>query len=594
MPGEDTVASRQMDGIAGAVVRPPYLALVRRAMGCVRLGSPSRGLLVAHGSSRHRVHQDVEPGLADPAEEVEVLQAEEPLRVGDDAGVEHRARQQRGAPSRHVDRDQLVRPPARGDHVLGMGPSSDEPPSVRHHRPDLPARLPAKVFGPSDDVGQSRTGKGKEPDIVLAQVRPANRWVGEGRLYPDGKSPRGSEISWQSHEVDTGLERHVVEPARAVDHDDHPIWWKAFLLDERAHHIGGQTWPPVCEHDRGDRGRKRWWWRREATIRSRLASPRPHLDRLTTDVEATNVERFCVADERGGGESNVSGDEEGAGGDPPISVVVAVLNGMPWIEHQLEALSTQDVPCDWEVIVADNGSQDATAACVRAWTERDPRFRLVDASARSGAGAARNIGVQAARGHNLAFCDADDVVQPGWLAGLVATLAEADVVAGVFDFGSLNGRPPSNPIPAGTRQMGFLPFALGANLAVSRDAFETVGGFCETIPPSEDTDLSWRLQLAGYQFAVSSAAAVAKRDHAAGMPSLRAAWHYGLCAPLLFRQYRRRGMKRDLRLAVKTWVWLVVASPGLFAGSVRRRWVRSFGERAGRLAGSVRYRAFFP
>jgi GT2 family glycosyltransferase len=244
--------------------------------------------------------------------------------------------------------------------------------------------------------------------------------------------------------------------------------------------------------------------------------------------------------------------------------------------------------------VADNGSDDGTRSCVERWSERDPRIRVVDASARPGAGAARNIGVQSARGRMLAFCDADDVVLPGWLAAMVAALADSDLVAGVFDFSSLNGGPTSDPTPAATRQMGFLPFALGANLGVRRDAFEAVHGFCETIPPSEDTDLSWRLQLAGFQFAVTPAAAVAKREHAAGKPTFHAAWAYGWCAALLFRHYRAEGMRRDLRGAAKAWVWLVGASPGLVRPSRRRQWVRTFGIRTGRLAGSVKHHAFFP
>jgi glycosyltransferase involved in cell wall biosynthesis len=303
----------------------------------------------------------------------------------------------------------------------------------------------------------------------------------------------------------------------------------------------------------------------------------PHFDRLTTVVEVIGV-----------------GEQRDMGDPPLISVVVPVLNGMPWIEHQLLALSTQEVPAGWEVVVADNGSRDGTRSAVERWSERCPRIRLVDSSARAGAGAARNIGVRWARGRMLAFCDADDVVQPGWLASLVAALGHADLIAGVFDFVLLNGQPGSDPVPAASRQMGFLPFALGANLAVRRDAFEAVHGFCETIPPSEDTDLSWRLQLAGYRFGMSADALVAKREHASGLPTFRAAWAYGKCAPQLYRHYRDDGMSRDLRGAAKAWIWLIGASPGLVRPSRRHQWVRAFGIRAGRLVGSVTHHAFFP
>ena len=203
-------------------------------------------------------------------------------------------------------------------------------------------------------------------------------------------------------------------------------------------------------------------------------------------------------------------------------------------------------------------------------------------------------GVRSARGRLLAFCDADDVVRPGWLASMWEALADADLVAGVFDFGALDGVPSSVPVPAATRQLGFLPFALTANLAVRREVFEAVHGFDEELSPEEDVDLCWRLQLAGYRFAVAAGAIVEKRERAAGRPTFRAAWAYGRCGPRLYVRYRAKGMRRDLRGAAKAWLWLIGAIPGLVNPLRRRAWTRTFGIRAGRLAGSAQRRAFFP
>ena len=287
-------------------------------------------------------------------------------------------------------------------------------------------------------------------------------------------------------------------------------------------------------------------------------------------------------------------DEQRTGNFPLISVVVPVRNGMPWLEHQLRALSAQDVPVEWEVLVADNGSDDATRSCVERWSARDPRFHLVDASARRGAAAARNIGVETARGTLLAFCDADDVVRPGWIASMWAALAGADLVAGVFDFGALDGAPTSFPVPAATRQLGYLPFGLSANLAVSRAVFDAVHGFDEELSPEEDVDLCWRLQLAGYRFAVATDAIVEKRERDSVRATFRAASAYGRCGPRLYVRYRAEGMRRDLLGAAKAWLWLAVALPRLVKPANRRQWVRTFAIRSGRLRGSVHLRAFFP
>ena len=204
-----------------------------------------------------------------------------------------------------------------------------------------------------------------------------------------------------------------------------------------------------------------------------------------------------------------------------ISVIVPVRNGMPWLEEQLQALDAQECDQPWEVILADNGSTDGSQDFARAWSAHHGNFRLVDASRTKGAPSARNIAVEEAAGDLLAFCDADDVVLPGWLAGCAAALEHADVVAGYFDFWSLNGGPSKDPVPAAIRQLGFLPAGLGANLAVRREVFEKVCGFNEEPLPGEDIDLCWRLQLQGFRFAAAPNAVVAKRERAgiqAGIP----------------------------------------------------------------------------
>jgi GT2 family glycosyltransferase len=277
-----------------------------------------------------------------------------------------------------------------------------------------------------------------------------------------------------------------------------------------------------------------------------------------------------------------------------ISVVVAVLDGLPWLDEQLAALAAQDCISDWEVVVADNGSTDASPATARSWVSRCEAFRLVDASARRGPAAARNIGVESARGDLLAFCDADDLVQPGWLEAMAGALADADVVAGAFELGSLNGGGLGIPSPAVTRQIGHLPAGLAANLGVVRRAFEAVGGFDENLRVGEDIDLCWRLQLAGFKFAAVQDAVVAKRERATGSENFRQGITHGRSVPRLYRKHRDAGIRRDLKGALKSWGWLVIQAPRLFEPVHRRRWLRVAGVRIGRLIGSAENRVFCP
>ena len=278
-----------------------------------------------------------------------------------------------------------------------------------------------------------------------------------------------------------------------------------------------------------------------------------------------------------------------------ISVVVPVRDAMPWLAAQLEALVAQDGDLEWEIVVADNGSVDASIDVAREWSARHPRIRSVDASARPGPGAARNIGVDAARGELLAFCDADDVVSQGWLLGCVAALERVDVMAGVFDFCSLNGRDPVDPKPAATGQLGFLAAGIGANLAVRRSPFEEVGGFAEELRIGEDVDLCWRLQLRGYRFAVADDAVVAKRDLPDPGDVFRHGLTYGRSGPELYRRHRGEGTRPDLAGAARSWLWLLLHLPGAArAGSARNEWAHAAGMRIGRLQASARLRVFFP
>jgi glycosyltransferase involved in cell wall biosynthesis len=281
-----------------------------------------------------------------------------------------------------------------------------------------------------------------------------------------------------------------------------------------------------------------------------------------------------------------------------ISIIVPVRNGMPWLEQQLRALAAQECQEPWEVVVADNNSTDESGSVVREWASRFHMIRLVDASKSNGPGGARNAGVEAAGGDLLAFCDADDVVQPGWLNAHVSALADADLSAGVFDVWSLNGSATPSPLsyapPPALALFGFLPAAGSNNLALRRHAFEDVGGFSDDLLTGEDFDLSWRAQLAGHRYVQNTDAVVARRNQQGFKAVFRRYTAYGRCGPTLFRRFRAYGLRRDLVLAAKTWVWLLVSTPRLFQPEFRDRWARIAGWRTGRLVESVRQRVLFP
>ncbi len=225
------------------------------------------------------------------------------------------------------------------------------------------------------------------------------------------------------------------------------------------------------------------------------------------------------------------------------SVIVPARDAATTLPRTLEALGAQRLEGDYEVIVVDDGSRDDTAAVAEragATVLRQPA---------QGPAQARNRGVAAARAEALAFCDADVFPCEGWLAAGLEALGSADLVQGHVL--------PDPSVPLGpfdrtiwiTGQVGLWETA---NLFVTRELFDRVGGFEEWLRPwrgkalAEDVWFGWRALRAGARPAFASgalahhavfprswAAYAAERSRlayfpamAARMPELRAAFLY--------------------------------------------------------------------
>lgn len=115
-----------------------------------------------------------------------------------------------------------------------------------------------------------------------------------------------------------------------------------------------------------------------------------------------------------------------------ISVVIPVYNAAGYLDACLQSLQAQTYP-DWEAIVVDDGSTDASPDLCRAWAARDSRIRVLRQE-NAGVSAARNAGIAAAAGSFLAFVDADDRLEPDYLLELYSILGNSDLaVCSVYD-----------------------------------------------------------------------------------------------------------------------------------------------------------------
>lgn len=127
-------------------------------------------------------------------------------------------------------------------------------------------------------------------------------------------------------------------------------------------------------------------------------------------------------------------------------MIVPVHGVEKWLPSCLDSIAAQSFG-DYEVIVVDDGSLDGCAAIAEARVARDSRVRLLR-QANAGLGAARNVGVQHARGEFLTFVDGDDEVPPLAWEKMISTLAmtRSDFIAGRADRTAEDGRRWTTPL----------------------------------------------------------------------------------------------------------------------------------------------------
>lgn len=92
--------------------------------------------------------------------------------------------------------------------------------------------------------------------------------------------------------------------------------------------------------------------------------------------------------------------------DPLVSIIVPVYNGEAWIARCVQSVLTQEFT-EYELILVDDGSKDATAAMLDTYAKEDARVRVIH-KPNGGVSSARNAALDIAKGTYVQFMDADD------------------------------------------------------------------------------------------------------------------------------------------------------------------------------------------
>jgi len=241
-----------------------------------------------------------------------------------------------------------------------------------------------------------------------------------------------------------------------------------------------------------------------------------------------------------------------------LSVIIATFNRSAVLKQTLASLESMTVPSSvrWELLVADNNSSDDTRAVVQEFGQHalmEVRYLFV---AQQGKSFALNAAIQQARGEIIAFTDDDVTFDPKWLINLKRGLDEWGCMAvGGKIIPVWNGPLPSwfqwegqqavVHLDLGERPKE-LNFAIGANAAFRREAFEKYGLFetkvgvsAESAASYEDDEFGHRLIRAGEKIMYVPEAIV----------------YHPVAPHRLTKAYFRRWFRDSGRMMIKARIW---------------------------------------
>ena len=233
-----------------------------------------------------------------------------------------------------------------------------------------------------------------------------------------------------------------------------------------------------------------------------------------------------------------------------VSFVIPVHNGERWIHEVLASVFAQSDGRPFEVVVVDDGSTDGSAKILERYAE-EGRLELVQGQQR-GAAAAANLGIGQASHPIVCQVDQDVILQPRWLASLLAELEQDGVAAAqgyyITDPGdSVWARVMGRDLEYRYSQIRgrYMDHVCTGNTAYRADLLREVGLFDESFGYGYDNDMSYRLGEAGYRLAFCRKARSIHRWRPRLTGYLTQQYGVGYGRLDLIRKHRARRIKGD-------------------------------------------------
>lgn len=244
---------------------------------------------------------------------------------------------------------------------------------------------------------------------------------------------------------------------------------------------------------------------------------------------------------------------------PMVSVLIPCFNEADNLNTSIPHLLNMDYP-NYELIFINDGSRDNTLQIIRDWALQAEKI-VVLTQENGGKASAMNLGLRYARGKYIVGIDGDSILDYNALAYMVQTLERDETLGGltgnprvrnrstvlgrlqVAEFSSIIGL-----IKRSQSVLGTLFTMSGVIMCLRRDMLRELGGWSENMM-TEDIDITWKAQTAGYSIAYEPRALcwVLMPETVHGLYKQRLRWAQG-GAEVMLKYFKAMWHWRNFRL----------------------------------------------